>query len=470
MKKKDFRSFSALFALIVASLSYTETTLAQSLKEKYVTLSYQAYPKSPLPSYVKSYAIVVKGFYEKDEIVRKKITNAVDLKNFAKVSDATSADAVIELNIQELNVKKKEEKKEVVDATVTNYRYEVTYVLPTTLVIFNKDKTALLRNEKLFETETTVATGTLGVGGLALASYYSDNSIEFICLENSFEILKNKLADDYSFTRAEFTMDLYTAKGKKISYDDLDNAASQTKDALKKTSITGEPAAEQKAMLESAIAKWQSALTSADTVNANARINKQIFKGIHFNLAVANAWMGRFGKAWAHYKQANTPNPDNISAFGKWFVDYENRWMMNHVDQFSEVLIGTWRVSAITSRHKVDLNKDGTSSNNVLEEYEACKKDQVYEFGPAKKLSITIGGEESCKKVESIFWTIAKNSKEEKNYILWDTDSASLGFSNAGAVFKFIEIGHNQVTIKGDALIDRGSDTSDEISITFTRL
>jgi hypothetical protein len=270
-------------------------------------------------------------------------------------------------------------------------------------------------------------------------------------------------------------IDLYTAKGKKINYDDLDNAASQVKDALKKTDITGEPSAAQKTLLESAIATWQKALAEADTTNASARINKSIYYGIHFDLALANAWAGNFDKAWTHFKLANhfgsnTTNAANLRTFEQWLKTYENGWMMNHIDKAPDVLRGTWKVTAISSRNKLDLNKDGNSSTNVLDEYERCKKDQVYEFGEDRKLTITIGKEESCKKIESVFWRIAKNSKEEKNYMLWDSDSEGLSFSDAGGIFKVMQIGYNEFTIKGDALIDRGSDTTDEISMTFTRL
>lgn len=469
MKRKTLTLCLVLFL----GLCSNQVINAQSIKDKWLFFRYKSYPKNPLPAKVKSYAVVVKGAYGNDEIVKKKINQAFNFKNFNVIPDPENADAIIEVDMQKLKVSKKEEKKETVEA-VTSYWYEITYVLPTTIIISNKEKSAYYRIETFFEKESKTETGKLGTGGLVLENYYSDTSIKFLCIDNTLSTIKDILAKDYSYTDTEFRSYLYFGKGKKINYDDIENNITLIKDILKKNDITGEPSAEQKSLLETAISSMEGILTEADTINANARINKDIFCGIHYNLAVANAWAGKFDKAWKHYKVASpffleSSHSHYTQGFSEWLTAYENSWLMNHIDKFGDNLVGTWKVSSIQSKHPLDLNKDGNRSTNVLDEYEVCKKDQVYAFSP-KNLTISLGKTDECKKTESLFWRIAKNSREEKNYMLVDYSSEDLSFSDAGGIYKFIEIGYNQFTIKGDAVIDRSSDTSDEITITLTRI
>jgi hypothetical protein len=337
-------------------------------------------------------------------------------------------------------------------------------------LIYNKDKTFNLRNEKLFEKPVTVNTGKLAYGGLTLEQYYNDNMIKFLAIDNAFSKVKQKLNEEYSFKRTNFDSDLYSAKGKKINYDDLEQAFSLTKDALRKTEIKGEPNADQKAMLDNAIALWEKALAEADTNNISARINKPIYHGLNVNIAIAQAWKGNFEHAWERLNSVRGNEfSSNVKSTLKWLAAFETGWMINHPEKVSDAVQGNWKVSFINTRGKFDLNKDGQASSEILSEMDACKKNQFYTFGADRKATLTTGKGDSCEKVESLFWRVAKNSKEDRNYILFADNADYLSFSESDGIFKIRELGYNKLVISGESRVDPSSDTTDEVEITFTR-
>src|SRR3972149_10868252 len=99
MKKLNLSGAYSTHKMLSVFIIFTITicSYSQSLVEKKFSIYIDDFPKNPLPSYVKTYKIVIKGKFEKDQLVNNLLKNSINIRGFEKVEGETAADIAIEL-------------------------------------------------------------------------------------------------------------------------------------------------------------------------------------------------------------------------------------------------------------------------------------------------------------------------------------------------------------------------------------
>ena len=87
---------------------------------------------------------------------------------------------------------------------------------------------------------------------------------------------------------------IYSAKGKKYFYDDLDKAVVSFHNGLKDLKVNQDVAAGK---LNSAIVVWNKALEELDLADKKARINNKIGAALYINLGLAYTLINEFDNA-----------------------------------------------------------------------------------------------------------------------------------------------------------------------------
>lgn len=116
------------------------------------------------------------------------------------------------------------------------------------------------------------------------------------------EVFKKALAEaaaNVSLSYMEEEFEVYSAKGKAFDYTGLEAAFDNAMAAYSSIRKTGFNTADL-SKLKDAVAAWEKELLTADLENKDARINKDIAKGLHENCARASLYLYDFDKAKKH--------------------------------------------------------------------------------------------------------------------------------------------------------------------------
>ncbi|MEQ8581019.1 MAG: hypothetical protein RIC30_07415 [Marinoscillum sp.] len=448
--------------VVIITVAAFFPTISQSLKEKKLKINYLHFPDQNIPSYAKTYTILCKGpgFEAKDW--ESRVRKSISIYSLDFVSTLDSADIIVEVNSSEFRIIEKKERSETKESNGQKtklYWYDVTYTLPVGILIYNKPKTAFFLNLRATYQDSTVQSGKFAYGGAALANLVRDSDIDKLCLNAAAAKLRKIIDSKFNPKPKHFETVIYTASGKKLKYDDLDDAYSRMKELFKED-IEVRLHDDQKSELSSIANKWEEVLLEGDEYDPLSRINKVVMSGIKFNLAFAYAWLGEFEKSYASLEESREYGHAMPEKFELWLSNYQSGYMLTTPNaDFEKVLIGRWRLSGLKNAKGEDM----------IEKASECHKMQVYNFKKYRKFEIENPekDQELCE-TESIFWRVYTNKRDESRYLLYDEDLEYLN-SDATGIFEIIAISQNRFEMKGEIALG-GLDTTWEAYITYERI
>jgi hypothetical protein len=449
---------------------------AQKLKEKSVTIATLLAGKTVFPSYVKTYAVVAKGW---DEGNNKFIMKKFVLSGYTKIENDKAADVTIifdskEMTCDDKKIEEIEEKGQSGQAS-KSYRYSYTYTWPMRFTIVSYPHKA-----KLFEATIYSEKEKIKVHGSSFDNLNTLKTLQGSASGNTYCVQAGlvKVNDTINVFQQKrepwWPMSVYTAKGsKELKYDDLDEAYKKCKDGLKKT-VKADTIPATIQSLQSAIDIWQKALAEADTNNVNARINKEIYYGIHFNLALAYFGLKDFEQAWKHIREVSK-SPDkhfraDVSDFTKMACEFQSNYYLNNYKvPVSDIFVGKWKLVKFISEDSYDLNGDGKRSTDILSERNECERNEVYEFKSDNSLIVHKGENiKNCTKPnDNLYWKATSNKTNEKKYLFWDTTPIKK-LSDADVYLEILHFDSRKFTIQGDLHVS--GDTTTGCTLTFERI
>lgn len=465
LKFNLFQYAIILFATLSVNISFS-----QKLDDKKIAISYKDFPSIHLPSSVKTYAIDLKGTYQSDSSVLRALPFYINLELLTLTRDKSSADLLIDINLGKLDVKKKEKKtfKEKVGNTETEkYFYEITYVMPVQLYVYKTDRSAFFKSNKIDYEEKVITTDAYYKEEDLIKSQ-NQKEIELQCKRDRYRWISSNTQVLLNPINKYIKWKFYSGSGKKLNYDNLDDALDVLKNLFKEDDIYANLNAGQTQKMESIVAMWKAAFDEADLDNPSARINKEIFNGLNFNLAFGLSWLGRFDEAWKHFDLIENLDSESVNDLNNWMAKRQSGWLLSHAEiDFSNLLIGEWFIKELKVNGALDLNKDGVSSSNLLTEFDQCKSVQKYTFGYGKKLSVAIGENGSCEK-KDLYWKVSKSSRDDSRHLTYDDDIEYVGF-DASDILKIVNISRQHFEVVGEIWVDKNSDSTNEVTIVFEK-
>lgn len=169
--------------------------------------------------------------------------------------------------------------------------YDVTYKLPTVLIIRDKAGNVLSAEHLTDEGKTTFGYDKSGMSGYIykpeLVEAYNQpgvkNGLAKTALTDRLDELTSYVQEAFYFESLQIKLDFASGKGKDYDYTDLD--------AAQESAIAGLEAIDKgqdgKAALQKAIDTWLKAVEAIDMSDKKARINRKIGSELYMNLAKA---------------------------------------------------------------------------------------------------------------------------------------------------------------------------------------
>ena len=467
---KSYMKVSCVFLLLLGA---TPSLTAQDLDDKSISFTYYSYPLNPLPEGIKNFYVDLQGLLSKDVVFPGMVRNKVAIKGLTRVDIPENANMTLKITADNIVVKQPEIKTEKAsDGTTTTYYYLVTYTFPMSIVLTDADK-KVIYSERLFMNEITAKSDVVNDQGALRVIYPAESSIRNIGLRNSLDLLVNHLNENFGSNNAYKQFYLFSGKGRKINYDEMDEAIKTVKSVFKSDVIKNLNASGLE-QLKSVSQTWKKELATADTLNANARINAEIYHGLNFNLAFSSLWEGNFNEAWDYLQKAKGSKKygykENVEKLEKFLSNYQSAYLANNSEiKLEPFLIGAWKLVDAKSSSSHDLNKDGQSSVELFKkEYGDCDKNMRLEFSLQKTLNYQKGSGTSCKGMnQNLYWAIFKEKASQKRVLVWDnTEKVS---PDLGTVMNIKKISGHELVISGELRLDSTSDTTDGITLYFTK-
>jgi hypothetical protein len=453
-----------------------QTSNSQTLKDKSISERYYQYPSNPLPSYANTYYTVAEGYGEREKRINYALNNKANafyfkIDGYTHVFDEKEADVEVEINVKNIKIlsKRSEDTTRIEnEKKINEHFYRIVYKLDYEFVVKSRKFKGVIYREHVNKKDI-YETSPIPIAD-DLNKTISESEIE----ENLDRLLPVDLYRKLILywgkkTYAQFRISLYTAKGK-LNYDDLDQAFKQFK-SIMKDDIAGSLNDEQRKKMESCVAVWEKALLETDTVNPKARINKDIYYGLNYDLSAGYCWLGNLNKANNCFNIASAYTTDkdykeNLRQLKKWLFDYEKNYIINHMEfNISDLLIGKWKLTKYTSSDQIDLNKDGRSSNDVMAELDSCKMRIQLEI-TSDNFNFIVGNVPSCEVKKSLnYYKVRNNLIDERKYLIWDSHQPV--DQSTGSTFKIVSIDPKTLVIHGDTYLT--GDTSSDVEMTFTK-
>jgi hypothetical protein len=290
--------------------------LAQELNEKVISVNYFTFPKKLLSSDIKNYAMNIQGPLATDAVFPAFVKSKISVAHLVKIDQADQADMVITLETGSLSITSKEQGSKKDYQGVLEYYITIKYSLPIKVIVNDKNKN-VLSEEQLYQQDFSIDTESYGDPHALEVMYISEASFRRLCLIKTTEKLNYYLNDNYGSLKMYDDFYLFTAKGKKLKYDELTESLKTTK-TIFKTDVVKKLSAEQAANLKSVEDVWKSELALADTTNAAARINAEVYYGLNFNLAFSSLWLANFDDASRYLNIAKMCKRKNF-----YYFDYQ---------------------------------------------------------------------------------------------------------------------------------------------------
>lgn len=284
-------------SLLLTSIICNKITLGltQELNEKVVSVNYFAFPKKVLPSDIKNYAISIQGALATDPVFPALVKSKISLADLVRVDQVDQANMVIALQTENLSITGKEQGSKKDSQGVLEHYFTIKYSLPIKVIVYDKNKN-VLSEEQLYQDELSVKTESYGDPHALEVMYMSEASFRKICMIQTVGKLSNYLNDNYGSLNTYHEFYLFTAKGKKLKYDEL-NESLKTVKTIFKTDVVKKLSRDQAEKLKGVEDVWKNELAQADTTNTAARINAEVYYGLNFNLAFSSLWLANFNDA-----------------------------------------------------------------------------------------------------------------------------------------------------------------------------
>jgi hypothetical protein len=126
----------------------------------------------------------------------------------------------------------------------------------------------------------------------------------YYVLYNSFNASKSILDNNFCGYYAMDTMYVFTAKGKKYDYSELESTEELVKVAVRNLGTKKGDSTLAFNNLKKSIIIWEKEIANADFNSSDSRINEEIVRGLNYNIASAYFFMGEFTKADLYIRMA----------------------------------------------------------------------------------------------------------------------------------------------------------------------
>jgi hypothetical protein len=466
-----------LFLVIVTLGIFNSFIFGQQLKDKSVSITCDVFPKLLMPENIKTYAIRILGEPINKEMQERYINKFFIINGLTRVDRKENPDIIVNFKVGDCIVKNKRLDQKSEDnsnggAPVKSFRYVYSFTWPLEIQYVLTKQKETLYNKIVFKEEMHEEATDPYPDSNTLNTVVMKSNGENTCISETAKKLAEEFNNITSFSTRYEVVYLYTAKGKKLNYDDLDLALKNCKEGLRKD-VKTETDPESKTNIQAAIDSWNKIIKEVDTLNTTARINKSIYYGINFNLAVAYFVIKDFENCYKCLniakKYRDKSFSENIKTLSDVISSFESGYYLNNPEvRITEVFIGKWKLASKISDEKFDLNGDGKSSFDILSETEPCKRDQIFEFGPEKSLVVHYGSQtNNCTVNDSkLFWVVSKNKTNGHRFLKWDTTSDLE--ADVATVMEIKFVSHQKVVVTGELHV--GGDSSSECTYTFEKI
>lgn len=116
--------------------------------------------------------------------------------------------------------------------------------------------------------------------------------------------ISNYISEQHGFMKKQRSIEIYTAKNRRVNYDDLLEAYQEAKDGYLQLAQNKNDKTTAMKYITKAIGKWSKTLQESNVNDKNARINKKVTAAVYLNLAEAYLWMDDFSQAELYANKA----------------------------------------------------------------------------------------------------------------------------------------------------------------------
>ena len=280
--------------------------LAQSVDTKNVRITYKQKPLKPLPEDIKTYSTMIRSGYilfdDEAKIERDYLRKLDGYQHVTQDGDLMILVTFRGLDIIDTEVKNDESEEK----GKFNFRYNVTYTFPMKYEIYNQ-KTGEVIEEKEISSMNEEIKANFGKNNeflteeLLIAGFKEGKGDFFINIENQkaiefLQVVRNSLQSNYAFPTKNYTLKVGQGKSRKLDYTYQENAKNYAVRAYQLMNKGQDPLKD----FQKAIEIWEEELEYLDLNNKKARVNRKIGRWLHYNLAMAYAWMDDYESAENH--------------------------------------------------------------------------------------------------------------------------------------------------------------------------
>ena len=302
---------------------------AQGLNEKNIYVTYYAYPSHPLAA--QSYSVNLQGSLASDGFFKLLVNREVKLNGLTNVDAPGKGDVVLTIETPDIKI----DSVGAITGSGDEHYFLVKYTFPVKVSV--TDDKGITFSEQFYPHPILAKSEYSSDPNTLQLLYRYGNSLRDFCLRNTILMLSKELNAKFGSLKINASFFLFSAKGKKLNYDELNEALKTAKNVFKDdVKKTLDPAL--LSQLNAAAQVWKNEVANADTINTTARINAEVYYGLHYNLAFASLWALNFGEAKDHLAVAKRLKKNdfyyfdygkNIQALETFLANYEKLYLIN---------------------------------------------------------------------------------------------------------------------------------------------
>jgi hypothetical protein len=216
---------------------------------------------------------------------------------------------------------------------VTTYWYELQYKHPIGLKVELPDGQTIMDEtlEKVGKYTTVKSNSSKGNYPTFNEEAFTAN-LQSKIVEENMKIINDYLNNKYGFSRIKRTSVIYRVEPKKFTYDDFQQAYES---AVAGYGLLATDFKNANLKINAAIELWEKALTEFNPNEKKVRIDEDVARAAHFDLAEAYLWTYNFEKADADLSKIIGLNPSKkeekaVEALRELMKDIKARWEANN--------------------------------------------------------------------------------------------------------------------------------------------
>lgn len=464
--------FKSLFLSLLCLLVFCDSQLyAQKVKAKGIQIRFRNYPEFRIHN--EDYKSYVVSF--QNELLANgeaaMIRNEIVIPSLEK-SKKDEADLQLRIRLSKRNIisNKLVEKRD--NGKTVGYSYLIKYTAPITYFLMPMHQEGyFLTNEIL--TETLVYRTPPQPTKAYLKAIYKNGVTSRDLNRNYMTYVNNHFKELFGSEKEYFFVEYYTAKGKKINYDVINDILKSLKKDVFKETVNHSLSAEKSQIVKGYIEDLKKELEQVDFTDDDARINKEVSQGLYYNLSMLSAFALDFKNAWEYFGMLEDYlYVENIAKLEKFLLNYENSYNMssgNRVD-FRRILSGKWELVGLVGDESHDIDGDGVAHIDYLnKEFKNCEKNVSLHFFGNKEVDLN-SMDSFCKPIKEHFTWKTFSSK-----VISTRSFAFVGIGDEydemfDELWEIKKINSKQFSISGHAAIVPGYDTSAKVTYTFMKV